>query len=203
MSLFDKPLDTIPAPKMKPPKRKMDISIPPRVAFVNTTDGGVFFDCSPAEARYAKKMVEMYREKREDAFEDIAGEVERFRPIAKAICEKFPNPEARFTMCFNSSSMNISGLSMMFNIIEVDMDSTITVVFCGPRRLHDFRMWGRDIIDYYPREFSMITGIHARLWGADIVVDDIPNDRIVLCSPRSPKIDKPQAWVFKLSMPEV
>ncbi len=138
------------------------IEIPPRVVFVNIKDGNVFFDCSPAEARFAIDEVKRLRE-RKITLPELRDKVEKMYSLISSCKKKIK----RLGM---TSEFTIDNLNRAF--IEVEKhDYRVDGIFISTTNYADVRNWGKTVYDESTKG-EMDIGVFGHIWGADIVVNN-------------------------------
>jgi len=155
----------------------------PTVAFVNIDNSKAFFTCSPAEARYAKRMVEGYRKNTECI--DSRVDIERVL-VDNVLAEGEKIPDRRSVICCRSShatfglTMSIASFQALIDIAKEDMGN-ICSVFVSPIRGHDIEMWGSHWWNHYPNELAISTGILLEFqnWLTVIIHNDMPEDMMI------------------------
>jgi len=144
--------------------------------FVNVKDGNAFFDCSPAEARMASKLIKEMR----DAGESNIDFIVRFKTDIGAVVKSaivVPRDD-EWTVGGFSVPIIMNG----FKALE-GRDVRVTHVIMNAQEYASVRLFDRDCMEAMTEAWKLRAGVMAVMWGAFLVVTkDIPKGSVVFCA---------------------
>jgi len=139
-----------------------NIEIPARVVFLNIKDSNVFFDCSPAEARFAIEEIKRLRE-RKITLPELRDKVEKMNLLIISCKKKSKN--------FSSiDALTLTDLNKAFTEVE-SRDHRVDGVFISSKEYGDIRSWGKTVYDEATLG-ELDAGIWGHIWGADIIISN-------------------------------
>ncbi len=167
------------------------VDLPSRVAFVNMKDGSVFYDCHPAEARYAIQVIDDAREKGEIkiSFEELEQEIKYAIKLALTPREELsldrtpihePDGSTREitederSVIHQTKTVITRGIHahlLSDGMAELEKrDLRVTHIVMNAKSYAWLRKWDRDCLEIETKSWRMKCGVMANLWGAVIVV---------------------------------
>jgi len=152
------------------------IEVPSRVAFVNIKDGHVFFDCSPAEARMAAKLI---TEMRDDGASNLDFMVKFQTEVGAVVKSASSAPEnAEWTIGAFSSFIIADG----FRALE-KREVRVSHIVMNALEYASIRKFDRDCIEAVTAMWKLRAGVMAYMWGSLIVVSkEMLPGSVVFCA---------------------
>ena len=156
-----------------------DLYIPDRVVFMNVKDGGVFFDCSPAEARVAERAIKEFRITSNE--EDYQARVFELRSQFKECLAQSEELIRDNIVISTGGALTLNALNQTFAILESE-GYAVDTIFAHPMRYADIRGFGSSCFDETDQVYQEMTGVKWRLWEADISSNRLaPADSVFVC----------------------
>jgi hypothetical protein len=163
------------------------VEVPPRVVFINVKDGNAFFDCSPAEARMAAKLIKEMRDNGESNLDFIV----EFRTSIKKATDaaiaalKTTAKDAPWICSRFTAHLATEG----FKKVE-ENDKRMSHLVMNAVDYADLRMWDRDTLIIETEMWKLKAGVMAIMWGAYIIVSrDMPVGTMMFCGLDDPEIE--------------
>lgn len=143
-----------------------DLEIPTRVAFVNVATGKIFFDCHPAEARFAIEAIQSNRRKAEGNDPELALIKQKTEVVDGWIKRIRDSPTGRY---MGVERFTITHLNESFSIVENE-GRTVTHLLMDAYVYADVRNWGSAVYDAQEDPHWRRAGWFGRIWTAEIIV---------------------------------
>lgn len=148
-------------------KQYQDVEIPARVVFLNIKDSKIFFDCSPAEARMAKKEIERYRR------EGVTIEALKLKKFL--IMDLIKNKNIKQSEIINNTNLDhitLDGINK--RMVELEKENRfVEWMVVNASTYGKIRMFGMTVIDVEcDADILRETGVLAKLWSMRIILDN-------------------------------
>jgi hypothetical protein len=139
-----------------------------RVAFVNIANGNIFFDCSPVEARRAKKYIESER---------LLGRHEVIKESVDYILNYISANDIK-TITFddickvNDSNCGLTQQALNYYLSNLEMEDCFVefIVVC-PQDYSAIRKYD-NIVEFYSTDVINTSGVFCTVWGAEVIVSN-------------------------------
>ena len=152
-----------------------------QVAFFNIGKKHAFFLCSPDEARHAMDCVRQWRDKRTVARALMASrDAFKAEMVAGKAWEHIPSSRHVVSI---GGSLSLSALNQAFATVEIEFktnDPVVDIIVVGAIRHADIRCWGATVCIETSTEEKKERGVYARVFGADVYLDNTLPHNIVL-----------------------
>lgn len=142
----------------------IDIKIPVRVIFLNTSNGEVFFDCSPHEARIAKEEIERFR----ISGKSFKKHIEDVNIVKNAVFSY--RGRAKRLKNLDNTLLTLNSLNLAFVEIE-KKDLLVDYIFMNAIDYATIRNFGKSVYSEASYQEVKELGILGEIFNAKIIVN--------------------------------